>query len=131
MGMVAVSTALLVLTLGWLNGVMDQLIDDSVAISGHVTVADAVYNKKKILQPLYANINDIEEKIKKIQSQENVTNVFGHIQAGATLTVSEEIGDVFTVVTAVPAAIHTEQWKVTLSEGRLSCGGSKRSDHWS
>ena len=54
MGMVAVSTALLVLTLGWLNGVMDQLIDDSVAISGHVTVADAVYNKKKILQPLYA-----------------------------------------------------------------------------
>ena len=28
MGMVAVSTALLVLTLGWLNGVMDQLIDD-------------------------------------------------------------------------------------------------------
>ena len=55
MGMVAVSTALLVLTLGWLNGVMDQLIDDSVAISGHVTVADAVYNKKKILQPLYAN----------------------------------------------------------------------------
>ena len=70
-------------------------------------------------------MNDIEEKIKKIQSQENVTNVFGHIQAGATLTVSEEIGAVFTVVTAVPAAIHTEQWKVTLSEGRLYAAGQK------
>ena len=78
MGMVAVSTALLVLTLGWLNGVMDQLIDDSVAISGHVTVADAVYNKKKILQPLYANMNDIEENKNSIP--ENVTNVFGHIR---------------------------------------------------
>ena len=106
MGMVAVSTSLLVLTMAWLNGVMDQLIDDSVAISGHITVADEVYNKKKILQPLYANMGDVGAKIKKIQSQENVTNVYGHIQAGATLTVSEEIGDVFTLVTAVPAAIH-------------------------
>ncbi len=125
MGMVAISTALLVLTLGWLSGVMDQLIDDSVAVSGHITVADAVYNKKKILQPLYANIDNVEEKIKTIQAQKGVTDVFGQIQAGATLTVSEEIGDVFTVVTAVPAAIHTQKWKVALSEGRLYEAGQK------
>ena len=125
MGMVAVSTGLLVLTLGWLNGVMDELIGDSVAITGHVTVADAVYNKKRILQPLYANMNDVDTKIKSIRSQKGVTGVFGQVQSGATLTVSEEIGDVFTLVTAVPSAIHTEQWKVKLAEGRLYEAGKK------
>jgi putative ABC transport system permease protein len=125
MGMVAVSTSLLVLTLAWLNGVMDELIDDSVAIAGHVTVADAVYNKKKILQPLYANMSDVDAKIKSIQSQEGVTGVYGQIQSGATLTVGEEIGEVFTLVTAVPAAIHTEMWKVKMAEGRFYEAGKK------
>ena len=125
MGMVAVSTSLLVLTLAWLNGVMNELIDDSVAISGHITVADEVYNKKKILQPLYANMGDVDAKIKSIESHTEVKGVYGQIQAGATLTVSEEIGDVFTLVTAVPAAIHTAQWKVKMAEGRLYEAGQK------
>ena len=125
MGMVAVSTALLVLTLAWLNGVMDELIDDSVAISGHVTIADAVYNKKKILQPLYANMGDVEQKIESIHKHDGVAAVFGQIQAGATLTVGEEIGEVFTLVTAISADAHSRIWDVKIAEGRLYEAGQK------
>ena len=92
MGMVAISTSLLVLATGWFNGIMDRMIEDSVDILSHINVADEVYVKKKIMQPLYANMGDVDAKAKAIKSQEGVVAVFGCIQSGATLTVGEEIG---------------------------------------
>ncbi|MBX5480834.1 MAG: ABC transporter permease [Myxococcaceae bacterium] len=97
-GMVVFGVAMLLVAMSWIRGVADQMRERSAAVGGHVRVVTKGYAAREDLAPLYENIADVEALGAVLRRQSGVVAVEPRITTGVTVTVGEEIGDVFAQV---------------------------------
>lgn len=97
-GMVVSSVALLVVALSWLNGVFGALLNTATSVGGHVRVVTPEFAAREELLPLYENLPDTAPLSAVLEKQPGVTGVEPRIVTGVTVSVGEEIGDVFAPV---------------------------------
>lgn len=119
---VVAGTAFLVIALSWMNGVFNTLQGTAAAASGHVRVADPDYVAREDLMPLYENIPDSAPLVAAIAAIPGVNGAYPRVATGVTLTVGDEIGDVFGLAVGAPPAYYTEVLDLDahLVEGRLA-----------
>jgi putative ABC transport system permease protein len=98
MGMVVLSVALLMLALTWIRGAFGSMLRTATAMGGHVRLVDPDFAAREELMPLYENLPDVEPLAEAVRQHPGVLSVEPRITAGVTLTVGEEIGDVFAMV---------------------------------
>jgi len=106
--MIVAGTALFIISLSWIDGIWDSFLRTSTDYSGHVRIVTTEYRAREGLRPVDENIENVDAMIEVLRSHEGVKGVFPLIESGVTLTVGEEIGDVFGLATGAPAAYFTE-----------------------
>ncbi len=126
-GMVVVGTGLLVLSLSWINGIFGGITDQAVGASGHVRIVDPEFLARERLMPLYENIPDVQPVLDAVQAHPDIVAAYPRIMAGATVTVGEEIGEVFGLVQGAPVEYFTKWVKLedSLTEGRFFADGAE------
>ncbi len=101
-GMVAMSVMLLIVALSWLNGVFGQMLSDATSMAGHVRIVKKEYAQREQLAPLYENLQPVAPLVELLERQPGVVSVQPRITTGVTVTVGEEIGDVFAILVGAP-----------------------------
>ena len=126
-GMVLLGTGLLVVSLSWLNGIFGGMIDQAIGASGHVRILQPAFLERERLMPLYENIPEVQPVLDAVSSHPDIVAAYPRIMAGATVTVGEEIGEVFGLVQGAPAEYFTKwvQLEETLTEGRFFTDGAE------
>lgn len=97
-GMVVFSAAMLLVALSWLRGVFGALLNTATSVGGHVRIVTTEFAAREELLPLYENLPDTAPLSQLLAAQPGVTTVEPRIMTGVTVTVGEEIGDVFAPV---------------------------------
>ena len=126
-GMVVLGTGLLVVSLSWLNGIFGGMIDQAIGASGHVRIVTPEFQAREKLMPLYENIPEVGPLLEAVTAHPDVVAAYPRIMAGATVTVGEEIGEVFGLVQGAPAEYFTKwvQLEETLVQGRFFADGTE------
>lgn len=119
-GMIVAGTAMLLVALSWINGIFGSMTAEIADMAGHVRVVDADFAAREQLQPMYENIADVQPVLEALQATEGIVAAYPRITTGVTLSVGEEIGDVFALVQGAPEAYFHERLKVDehLAAGR-------------
>ena len=97
-GMVVCSVALLMIALSWLRGVFGGVIEGTTSLSGHVRIVTKNFAAREELMSLYENLPDTAALERAIVARPGVVSVEPRIVTGVTVTVGQEIGDVFAAV---------------------------------
>ncbi len=111
-GMILAGTALLIIFLSWLGGVWSEMLQSTTDLAGHVRVVTPAFEERQSMMPLYENIADVEPVLKAIRSVPGVIAAYPMIETGVTVTVGEEIGDVFGLAVGAPQEWFTRWQKV-------------------
>ncbi|MCK6526924.1 ABC transporter permease [Myxococcota bacterium] len=119
-GMVVAGTSLLVVALAWVEGIFSQMLEQGTDASGHVRVVAPEFAAREALMPLYENIPDTGPLVEQARGAPGVLGIYPRITAGVTLTVGDEIGDVFGLAVGAPREWFTERMDAdaSLAEGR-------------
>lgn len=119
-GIIVGGTALFIISMSWLDGVWNQVLDESLDATGHVRVVTTAHASREALRPMDENIEDVAPVLEAVRSHPDVVAAYPIIETGATLTVGEEIGDVFGQVVGAPNAYFTDylQADAKLVQGR-------------
>lgn len=96
---ILVGIALAVVSLAWLGGIFQGIIADYTMVAGEIRLVTDAYAEREALQPLYENIADVEPVLKTVREAKGVVAAEAKISMGAVVTVGEEIGDNFGLVT--------------------------------
>jgi putative ABC transport system permease protein len=94
-GMVVFGVALLLVALTWIHGAFGTMLSSAAAANGHVRIVDRDFAIKEELMPLDEHLADIPRWVELLAAQPGVTAVEPRLVTGVTVTVGEEIGDVF------------------------------------
>lgn len=124
---ILVGIALVVLSVAWLEGIFTGLIIDFTATSGHLRMVNQEFAEKEALQPLYANIPDVDPIMEAARRVPGVVAVEPRISVGVAMTATEEIGDHFGMVVGATDTWFRERLRGPdkLREGSWLTGGSK------
>lgn len=97
---VMVGAAFTLVTLTFLRGVYGGMTADWAEAFGPVRVVTSEYAKKEVLQPLYANMDPIDEVLNQVRAVPGVRDASGVIRQGVIVTPAEaeELGDVGTLL---------------------------------
>jgi len=126
-GMVAMSVMLLIVALSWLNGVFGQMLSDATSMAGHVRIVKKEYAQREQLAPLYENLQPVAPLVELLERQPGVVSVQPRITTGVTVTVGEEIGDVFAILVGAPDSYYRDHIRADqhLAQGRWFSDGSE------
>lgn len=126
-GMVVAGTFMLVLSLSWLNGIFSTMLRDATNAVGHLRVVTPGYAEREALMPIYENIADAEPVLAALRAQPAVEAAYPKVQTGVTVSVGEEIGDVFGLAVGAPREYFTERLDAdaNLVEGRWLDDGAE------
>ncbi len=94
-GMVVFGVAMLLIALTWINGAFGSIFALTANLSGHVRVVSHAFAEREELMPLDEHLVDTQRWIELLAKQPGVTAVEPRIMNGVTVTVGEEIGEVF------------------------------------
>lgn len=94
-GMVVLAVALVLLGQAWISGVMGGAVSAATAIGGHVRVVKQAYAAREELAPLDENLPELSSLMTLLERQPGVVAVEPRITTGVTVTIGEELGDVF------------------------------------
>jgi putative ABC transport system permease protein len=120
-GIVVVATAMLLVSVSWLDGVFVDMLDDATNAIGHVRVVDPDFAEREQLMPLYENIEDAQAVVDALLAHEDVLEAYPKVMTGVTVSVGEEIGDVFGLVLGAPVEFLNKRIGVeeNLVQGRM------------
>jgi putative ABC transport system permease protein len=123
-GMVALSVTLLIVALSWVTGIFGQMLADATAMAGHVRIVTSAYAEREQLAPLYENIQPVAPLLARLADHPGVKAVTPRITTGVTVTVGEEIGEVFALVVGAPDRYYRDQVRAPqqLAAGRWFAG---------
>lgn len=110
-GMVVAGVGLLLVALSWVNGVFGNVLQEAAGLGGHVRLVAPEYAAREELFPLYANLPDVEPLAARLRALPGVAAVEPRIVTGVTVTVSQEIGDVFALAVGGSPAYFAERLK--------------------
>lgn len=94
-GMVVAGVALLMVALTWVNGIFSEMTENAAAQGGHVRIVSPEYAAREELMPLWANLPQAETLAGRIATLPGVVAVEPRLLTGVTVTVGQEIGEVF------------------------------------
>jgi putative ABC transport system permease protein len=97
---VVVATALLTVTLAWMDGIFGGIMDAYTATAGHIRIVDSDFAAREELSPLYENIDPVAPVLEAIRKVPGVHYATARISTGVVITANEEIGDNFAPVLA-------------------------------
>lgn len=123
-GMVVFGVALLLVALTWMRGAFGSMLALAADLNGHVRVVDQDFAKREELQPIYENLPDVRPLIALLSAQPGVAAVEPRIVTGVTVTVGEEIGEVFAQAVGASERYFRERMRVKdkLAEGAWFSG---------
>ncbi len=118
--MVALGVALLVMGLTWVTGIFGGMMEESASIAGHVRIVTQEYSAQEQLAPLYENIEPSDPLVELLSKHPDVVAAMPRIMTGVTVTVGEEIGDVFAGAVGAPESYYRDRLQAMdeLIEGR-------------
>lgn len=119
-GMVVAGVAMLLLAMTWIRGLFAQMVATGAAVSGHVRVVHPEYAEREELTPLDKNVADVDAMRARLSRQPGVVAVEPKISAGVTVTVGEEIGDVFGLAVGATQRYFEERMDL---RGKIHQGG--------
>lgn len=111
-GMVTLGSALLCVSVAWMQGVFTEILDKATASAGHVRVVDPEFAKLEKMMPLYANVPDAEALATQIQGLATVQAAYPRIAVGVTITNTDEIGDHFALLMGAPVSLFEHQYQL-------------------
>ncbi|MEC8052534.1 MAG: FtsX-like permease family protein [Myxococcota bacterium] len=119
-GMIVAGTALFINALAWTDGIWDSILESSSDATGHFRVVTPAHAERESLRPIDENIEDVGALLESLRAVPGVETAFPYIESGVTLSVGEEIGDVFGLATGAPQDYYLKHLKVDqkLVEGR-------------
>jgi putative ABC transport system permease protein len=94
-GMVVFGVAMLLIALTWIRGIFGSMTIAAADSSGHVRLVDRDFAEREELLPLDEHVGDVARWQALLLEQPGVIAVEPRIITGATVTVGEEIGDVY------------------------------------
>lgn len=94
-GMVVVSVALLFIALSLIRGIFGQLLTEGLGGAGEVRIVTREFAQREETLPLYENLPDIEKLSALLAKQPGVIAAEPRITSGVTVTIGQDIGDVF------------------------------------
>jgi len=117
---IVVATALITVTLAYIQGVFGGMVRETVAVVGHIRVVDAEFARREAMAPMDANIADAKPVLAAIRKVPGVVDVYARIVTGAVITAGDELGDNFTAVTGASDDYYRGHLKgpEKLAEGR-------------
>jgi putative ABC transport system permease protein len=123
-GMVVFGVALLLLSVTWVHGAMGNALATATAVGGHVRLVQPEFAAREELSPLEAHVSPVGPLVETLRQQPGVVAVFPRIATGVTVTVGEEIGEVFAQVIGAEEAYFREQLgaKARLASGSWFSG---------
>lgn len=92
---VILGTAMLVLAMAWIEGVFDDMLESVTGNIGEVRIVDPDFAAREQLMPMYENIADVGPVLEAVRAAPGVKSAHPMIRTGVTVTVGEEIGEVF------------------------------------
>lgn len=107
-GMVTFGVALLLVAISWVDGMFGNIRRDAANLAGHVRVVTPGFAERERLMPLHENIADVEAIRASVASAPGVGAAYAKISTGVTVTVGEEIGDVFALAVGADRAYFDE-----------------------
>lgn len=118
-GMVTLGSALLCVSIAWLNGVFEQVLEMATSSAGHVRIVHPEYAQLEKMMPLYANLEDAHLLSIPIQALESVEAAYPRTAVGVLITNTDEIGDHFALLNGAPIDMYEKQYmlKEQLTEG--------------
>ena len=102
---VLIGTALTVVILSFLNGVMGGMTRDWVDAFGPVRIVTTEYAEREVLAPLHANLPETQPLIEKLKGVDGVAHVAPMIRTGVIVSVGDELGEDPAILTG-----STEEW---------------------
>jgi len=119
-GMIVAGTALFINALAWTDGIWNSILESSSDATGHFRIVTQAHAERESLRPLDENIEDADAVVSTVTQLSEVQSAFPIIESGVTLSVGEEIGDVFGLATGAPLAYFLNHLKANqkLVEGR-------------
>ena len=90
---VLIGTALTVVILSFLNGVMGGMTRDWVDAFGPVRIVTTEYAEREILAPLHANLPETQPLIEQLSSIEGIAHTAPMIRTGVIVSMGEELGE--------------------------------------
>lgn len=106
---ILLATAMLTITLAWLEGVFGTMIRDFTAASGGIRVVDADWAAREALAPMYENIAETDPVVAAIRAVLGVTGVEPRITMGVAITATDEIGESFAQVVGATDSYYRER----------------------
>ncbi len=94
-GMVVLGVALLLVALSWVRGASGSLLASTAALGGHVRVVAPAFAAREELLPLADNLPAVAPLMGKLRGLPGVVGIEPRIVTGVTVSVGEEIGEVF------------------------------------
>jgi putative ABC transport system permease protein len=121
---ITLGTALLDMGMSWVDGVLNNALDQASAVAGHVRVVTPGWSAKESLLPLSENLPKTDPMLTAIAQVPGVKGAWPRIQLPATVSVGDEMGDVFSLLEGAPDAYFTDILKLDqhLSAGRMLKG---------
>lgn len=121
---VLLGTMLLTVGLAWIHGVFGDVMDTASDNTGHVRLVNPRYALREELMPLSDHVADVDALSAALRAVPGVEDVEPRLSTGVTVTVGEELGDVFALaVGASPAWMERRMGlRDVLVDGRLPEG---------
>lgn len=94
-GMIVLAVAALMVSLSWVRGVFASVLGTSTAMNGHVSIARPEFAQRRELLPLQYNLAPSAALVRIVAASQGVVAVEERIVTSVTLSVRDEIGDVF------------------------------------
>lgn len=106
---VLIGVTLLVVSLSWMEGIFGGMTALLAAESGHARVVDADFAAREALMPLYENLPAVSSLVTRLEAVEGVRAAEPRIQTGVMLSIGEELGDNFAVLTGANERYYRER----------------------
>ena len=98
---VLVGTLVITLTDSWISGIFGGMMDRFTAASGHIRLVTEEFHERRALHPLYENIPDADVIVNALMKIPGVVAAEPRISAGVIVSVGEEIGDDFAMLSGM------------------------------
>lgn len=119
-GMVVFGVGALLVGLTWIRGASNSVMATAAALGGHVRVVTKEYAAREELLPLYENLPEARPLAERVAREPGVVAVEPRITTGVTVTVGEEIGEVFALAVGASERYFREQMR---AKEKLMAGG--------
>ncbi len=125
---VTFGTAVLTVAMAWITGVFGDVLGTAADAAGHVRVVDPDFASREQMNPLYEHVTGVAARAEAIAAMPGVSDVAPRIMTGVSVSVGDEIGEVFALAMGAPKAYYERRMRFDehLVEGSIFPGQSPK-----